>query len=54
MSGFCKPYTLDLCSHGGGFLLCIREDIPSRLLTEHKSPKTVECLFVEVNVRKKK
>ena len=30
MSGFCKPYRLDRCSNGGGLLLYIREDIPSR------------------------
>ena len=34
MSGFCKPYRLDYCSNGGDLLLYIREDIPSRLLTE--------------------
>ena len=34
MSGFCKPYKLDRSSNGGGLLLYIREDIPSRLHTE--------------------
>ena len=54
MSGFCKPYRLDRCSNGGGLLLYIREDIPSRLLTEYKPPENVECLFVEINIGKKK
>ena len=54
MSGFRKPYRLDRCSKGGGLMLYIREDIPSRLLTEYKLPENVECLFVEINVRKKK
>ena len=44
----------DLCSNGGGLLLHIREDIPSRLLTEYKPLENVECLFVEINIKKKK
>ena len=54
MSGFCRSYRLDHCSNGGGLLLYIREDIPSRLLIEYKPPEYVECLFVEINIRKKK
>ena len=53
MSAFCKPYRLDCCSNGGGLLLYIREDIPSCLHIEYKPPENVECLFVEINVRKK-
>ena len=54
MSGFCEPYGLDRCSNGGGILLYIREDIPSCFLTEYKPIENVECLFVEINIRKKK
>ena len=54
MSVFCKPYRLDRFSNGGTFLVYIREDMPSRLLTEYKQPENVECLFVEINIRKKK
>ena len=54
MSDFCKPYRLDRCSNGGGFLVYIREDTPSRLLTEYRPSENVECLFVEINIRKKK
>ena len=50
MSSFYKPYRLDCCSNGGGIMLYIREDIPSRLLTEYKSPENAECLFVEINI----
>ena len=50
MSSFYKPYRSDRCSNGGGFIL----EILSRLLTEYKPPKNVECLFVEINIRKKK
>ena len=54
MSDFCKPYRLDHFSNIGGLLLYIRENIPSYLLTEYKPPENVECLFVEINTRKKK
>ena len=52
MSGFCKPNSLDRCSNGGRLMLYIREDIPPPLLTEYKPPENVECLFVEINIRK--
>ena len=46
--------SLDRCSNGGGLLLHIRKDIPSCLLTEYKPLENVECLFVEINIKKKK
>ena len=48
LDGFKKPYRLDRCSKGGGLLLFVRDDISSRLLTEHKTPTNVECIFVEI------
>ena len=51
LDGFSKPYRLDRCSNGGGILLYIRDDIPSRLLSN--SNKT-ESIFAEINFRKKK
>ena len=54
MNGYCKSYRLDLCSNGEGLMPYIRENLPSRLLTEYISPENVECLFVEINIRKKK
>ena len=44
----------DRCSNGGGLMLYIREDITARLLTEYKQPENIECLFVEINIRRKK
>ena len=49
--GFSKPYRLDRCSNGAGFLLYIRDDIASRLLSN--SNKT-ESIFIEINFRRKK
>ena len=52
--GFSKSYILDRCSNGGGILLYVKDDISSRLLTDHRLPDNVECLFTEINIRNKK
>ena len=49
-----KPYRLDRNSNGGDILLYVRDDIPSRLLTDYKIKDNLELFFVEVNIRKKK
>ena len=54
LNGYSKPYRLDSSSNGGGILLYVRDDIPSRLLTDYKMKDNVELFFVEVNIRKKK
>ena len=54
LNGFSKPYRLDRSSNGGGILLYVRDDIPSRFLTDYKIKDNLESLFVEVNIRKKK
>ena len=46
LDGFSKPYRLDRCSNGGGILLYIRDDIPSRLLSISDK---VESIFAEIN-----
>ena len=51
IDGFSKLHRLDRCSNGGGILLYIRNDSPSRLLPN--SNKT-ESIFAEINFRKKK
>ena len=52
MDGYRKPYRLDRNRHGG-VMVYITEDIPSRELQKHHFTKTVEGLFIEVNLRKK-
>ena len=49
--GFGEAYRFDRNKKGGGILLHIRDDIPSKLL---ESKMTIEGLFVEINLRKKK
>ena len=36
---------------GGGVLIFIREDVPSKRLCKHTLPGDVEALFIEVNLR---
>ena len=53
LQGFCDPYQFDRNRNGGGIMLYIREDIPSRLI-EKKLRNNSEYFFVEINLRKKK
>ena len=53
LQGFCDPYRFDHNCNGGGIMLYIREDIPSRLI-EKKLRNNSEYFFVEINLRKKK
>ena len=54
LDGFLKPYRLDHCSNGVGILLYLKDDISSRLLTDHRLPDNAESLFTEINTRNKK
>ena len=49
MSGFSKPHTLDCSLNGGENLQYVRDNIPSRMVTEYKVPEETECIFVELN-----
>ena len=51
---FSNPYRFDRCSNGGGILLYVKDNISSHLLTDHRLPDHVECLFTEINIRNKK
>ena len=54
LDGFSRPYRLDRCANGGEILLYVRDDIFSCLLTEYKLQDNTECLFIEINIRKRK
>ena len=49
---FSKPYRLDRNRNGGGVIIYVREDIPSKILTKHVLPTDIEALFIELNFRK--
>ena len=52
IDGFSKPYRLDRNRNGGGVIIYVREDIPSKILTKHVLPTDIEALFTELNFRK--
>ena len=52
MNGFSSPHRLDRNCNGGGILLYIREDIPSKLLSIERD--LTEAFFVEINLHNKK
>ena len=47
----CTPYRLDRNANGGGILLYIREDIPSKMLNPNMC---IESFSLKINIRKKK
>ena len=51
LHGYSEPYRLDRNGYGGGILLYIREDIPSKII---ESKMNIEGFFVELNLRRKK
>ena len=53
LKNFGIPYRLNRNSNGGGLLLYVCEDIPSKFL-KVKSDCNIESVCVEVNLRKKK
>ena len=54
IEGFLTPYRLDWTTKGGGILLYIRHDIPSKYIKKITVNKSFEGFFVELNLRSKK
>ena len=56
IEGFCTPYRLDRNSKGEGFLLYVREDIPSNLITVDINPgiNPIENFYVELDLSSNK
>ena len=54
IDGFSMPYRLDRNRNGGGVIVYVREDVPSKLLLKHCFKDDIEGLFVEINFRKSK
>ena len=53
MTGYSIPFRLDRTCHGGGILLFVREDIPSKIF-KTDCDADFEDIFVEINLRNKK
>ena len=54
IDGFSVSFRCDRNRFGGGVLIHIRDDIPSKQVTKHKLPGDIEEVFVEINLRKTK
>ena len=54
ITGLTSPYRFVRTKDGGGILVYIREDIPSRLLNISYIASDTECLGIEVNLQKVK
>ena len=54
LNGYSTPFRLDRNAHGGGILLYVREDIPSKLLLVEKNLIENLVFFMEINFRNKK
>ena len=52
IEGYSKPIRLDRDFHGGGLLFFLRDDLTCREITSHKLPDNVECIFLEITIRK--
>ena len=52
LNGYSTTFQLDRNAHGGGILLYVREDIPSKLLLVEEN--LIEGFFVETNLGNKK
>ena len=49
IDGFSIPYRLDRNRNGGGLMIYVRDDIPSKMLTKHNHPEDIEAVFIELN-----
>ena len=54
IESYSEPYCFDKSRNWGGVLIYVREDIPSKPLTDHTLPHDIEGIFVEINLRKNK
>ena len=52
--GFSKPHRKDRSLGGGGLLMYVNDNIPSRILNQHTIPDDVEIMCVEINLKKQK
>ena len=54
VEGYIEPYRFVRNRNGGGVLIHVREDIPSKYLVDHNLPYDIEGIFVELYSRKYK
>ena len=52
--GFARPFRRDRNKNGGGVMIFVRDDITSKEIKISFFPSDIECLFIEINIRKTK
>ena len=52
--GYHKPYCSDITDKRGGLLVYIKSNLPSRHLTNYITPKDIQIIPFELNLRKGK
>ena len=52
IDGSAKPFRRDRNKNGGDVMIFVRDDIPSKEIKVNFLPHDVECLFIELNIRK--
>ena len=52
VEGFTMPYRFYRSCNGGGIIIFVREDIPSKILEKHKLSQDIEGIFIELNFQK--
>ena len=53
IEGFSSPFRADRNAHGGGLLIYVRDNIPSKILHNHSLPDNVEAIFIEFEFKKR-
>ena len=48
IQGYSEPFRLDRNSNGGGLLVYVKEDIPSKQLKSFKFEDDIECIGFEI------
>ena len=54
IDGYSPQFRADRNKNGGGIIIYVRDGIPCRELNDHPSPKNVEGIFLEINLRSSK
>ena len=54
IEGYSSPFRLDRDSHGGGIMIYFPDYLPCKMIESYLLPQNVECMFIEMNIRKTK
>ena len=54
LNGFSKPYRKDRNRHGGGVMIFVRDDAPSKSVNNPTFPDDIEAILVQINLKKSK